>query len=97
MYLHTRRSRHIDARPDIFTGWLLVLNTGPVEREPGTFSTRGKAGIAGLKMGLSVRVRFVNGFLMATSFYEGRSGFISAWSAAMTEAGVTYTTTQPIH
>jgi hypothetical protein len=54
---------YIGARPDVFTGFLLVLNTGPVEKEEGTFATRGKASIAGLKMGLSVRVQFVNGFL----------------------------------
>ena len=83
---------YVDARPDIFTGWLLVLNSGPVDKEVGTMSVRTKAAIAGLKMGLTVRVQFVNGFLMRSSFYTERSNFIEAWTEAILHEEVSYST-----
>jgi hypothetical protein len=73
------------------------MNSGPVDsRGEGAHNTRTLASVAGLKMGLTVRVQYLQNLEQLDGYecpyFKARSDFHTAWSVAMAECGVTYAT-----
>jgi|EP01046_Picozoa_sp_COSAG06_P021754 hypothetical protein len=82
--------QYADARPDVFSGTMWVVNTGPVDKAPGFFSATTRTETGGMKMGLSLRIQYASGVVLQSRWLHERSNLLDAWCAALSAAGAKF-------